>query len=120
MPRFPSRNAPAVCANISTQFDPPWDAHARLLFAQLEAYGLLNPLVPSATRRGRLAGCPCQDDPCPHFETWRRSGQAGTKPRQNDYAFVTSDLMELVTSVEVLDIDHAFSEQGPIVLELDL
>jgi len=67
--------------NISTQFDPPWDAHARLVFAQLDAYGLVNPLTAEAAGRGRLPGCRCSEDPCPHFETWRRRGQPGTKPR---------------------------------------
>ena len=68
----------------------------------------------------RLAGCTCSDDPCPHFETWRRRGQPGTKPRQNDYLYVTTDLVPRLHKIEVLPIDLALSEHSPIVTDLEL
>jgi hypothetical protein len=106
--------------NITTQFDPPWDEHARALFRQLELFGFVNALASPAAERGRLAGCTCTDNPCPHFKTWHRRGQDGRKPRQNDYLYVTADLRQRLRDVEVLPIDQSLSEHAPIVADLEL
>ena len=111
-----SRMVVAGDFNITTQLDPPWDQHARELFRRLELFGFTNPLLPSAEQRGRLPGCPCQDDPCPHFETWRRRPAPGKKPYQIDYLYLSPDLE--VEGAAVGSLDHAYSDHAPLVVDV--
>lgn len=87
------------------------------LFARFEALGLRNIVV--RTEPGPLTGCECQfGEECRHVRTQRHD--RSTFPWQNDYMFMSQDLLDEPFSVEVLDQDEAWQLSGhcPIVLEL--
>lgn len=89
----------------------------RNLFDRFEALGLRNVAVRSAS--GALPACDCSDgDECRHVQTQRH--ERSTFPWQNDYIFLSRDLLDRVVRVEVFDQDDAWELSGhcPIALEL--
>jgi exonuclease III len=87
------------------------------LFERFRALGFHN-LV---TRKdGKpLEGCDCSlGTACPHVRTQRHD--RSSFPWQNDYVFVTTDLLERGPRIEVLDEEPAWRLSGhcPIVLDL--
>lgn len=86
------------------------------LFARFEALGLRNVVVRTAP--GPLDGCECGDGiGCRHVQTQRHD--RSTFPWQNDYFFVSEDLLQLPYTVEVMDQDDVWklSSHCPIVVE---
>jgi exonuclease III len=86
------------------------------LFARFEALGLRNVVVRTAL--GPLDGCDCGDGiGCRHVQTQRHD--RSTFPWQNDYFFVSEDLLQEPFTVEVMDQDDVWtlSSHCPIVVE---
>jgi hypothetical protein len=52
--------------NCSTQLAPPWREAHRAVFARFRAFGLANVFESAFAGRGKLGGCPCQDEFCCH------------------------------------------------------
>jgi len=89
------------------------------LFERFKALGLHNVVV--RTQAGQLEGCDCNlGIACKHFQTQRH--ERSTFPRQNDYFFLSEDLLEQPFSVEVLDRDDFWklSSHCPVVVEFGL
>jgi hypothetical protein len=110
--------------NITTQWSvkhggihEEWLRRDRNLFERFEALRLHNLVVRSVP--GPLPGCDCSGgDECRHVQTQRH--EKSTFPWQNDYIFVSGDLLDRVARVDVLDRDDAWelSPHCPVVLEL--
>jgi endonuclease/exonuclease/phosphatase family metal-dependent hydrolase len=63
-----------------------------------------------------LEGCPCVDEICRHIQTFE-----GSIPYQDDYIYVSEDL---VTSTRFVEVDRttgieAVSDHFPLIVELD-
>lgn len=89
----------------------------RNLFERFTALGLHNVVVRS--NPDPLDGCDCHDGSnCRHVRTQRHS--RSTFPWQNDYVFVTSDLLACSPKVQVFDEEPAWalSNHCPIMIEL--
>lgn len=89
----------------------------RNLFKRFEALGLYNVVVRS--KPGPLEGCECCfGEECKHVQTQRHD--RSTFPWQNDYFFLSEDLLQQPFSVEVLDHDDFWelSNHCPIVVEV--
>ena len=85
------------------------------LLERFDVLGLHNVVVRS---NGPLPGCECHADAsCRHVQTQRHD--RSTFPWQNDYVFVTSDILERRPTVEVFDRDEAWelSSHCPVVIE---
>lgn len=85
------------------------------LLERFKALGFHNVVVRSDSP---LPGCECYaGDSCRHVQTQRH--QRSTFPWQNDYVFVTSDILERRPSLEVFDRDEAWELSGhcPVVIE---
>ena len=85
------------------------------LLQRFEALGFHNLVV---RNDGPLPGCECEAGPsCRHVQT-QRHGRS-TFPWQNDYVFVTSDILERKPTLEVFDRDEAWQLSGhcPVVIE---
>jgi hypothetical protein len=86
------------------------------LFARFEALGLRNVAV--RTKPGPLEGCDCHAGPeCRHVQTQRH--ERSEFPWQNDYFFISEDLLAQPHTVEILDQEDAWKLSGhcPIVVE---
>lgn len=89
----------------------------RNLFERFELLGLRNVVVSAMS--GPLEGCECSDGAgCRHVQTQRHD--RSTFPWQNDYFFVTEDLIEKPFTVDVIDQEDVWelSSHCPIVVEL--
>jgi exonuclease III len=87
------------------------------LFDRFSALGLHN--VVTRAIPTPLEGCDCTlGDACRHVQTQRHERSAF--PWQNDYMFVTKDLLERRPTLEVLDEKEAWRLSGhcPIVIEV--
>ena len=87
------------------------------LMNRFEALGFHNVVVRT---NGPLSGCECQaGDSCRHVQTQRHD--RSTFPWQNDYIFVTDDILKCKPTVEVFDRDEAWELSGhcPLVIEFD-
>jgi exonuclease III len=85
------------------------------LFQRFEALGLYNLVV---RKDGPLPGCECHSGTsCRHVQTQRHN--RSTFPWQNDYVFVTSDIIERKPSLEVFDAEEVWelSSHCPLVIE---
>lgn len=92
-------------------------ARDRNLFERFKALGLHNVVV--RTQPGPLEGCDCSlGVDCKHVQTQRH--ERSTFPWQNDYFFLSEDLLQQPFSVEVFDHDAFWelSNHCPIVVEL--
>lgn len=88
------------------------------LFARFEALGLRNVAV--RKKPGPLEGCECNSGiGCKHVQTQRHD--RSTFPWQNDYFFLSEDLLQQPFTVEVFDQDEAWklSSHCPIVVEFN-
>jgi hypothetical protein len=88
----------------------------RNLFARFEALGLHNVVV--REKSGPLEGCECSSGiECKHVQTQRHD--RSIFPWQNDYIFLSEDLLQQPFTVEVLDQDDVwkFSSHCPVVVE---
>jgi exonuclease III len=86
------------------------------LFARFEALGLRN--VVARAKPGPLEGCECNSGiGCKHVQTQRHD--SSTFPWQNDYFFLSEDLLQQPFTVEVFDQDEVWklSSHCPIVVE---
>jgi endonuclease/exonuclease/phosphatase family metal-dependent hydrolase len=84
--------------NCSSQLPPPGRARHRNLFDRFGTLGLINLTGLTAASRPALTGCPCEDEPCRHVQTFRREGSA---PYQDDWLFASDRLAARVESVVV-------------------
>lgn len=85
--------------NCSSQLPPPRDrARHRNLFDRFETLGLVDLTGLTAGSRSPLDGCPCEDEPCRHVQTFRRKGAA---PYQDDWLFASERLALRARSVVV-------------------
>jgi hypothetical protein len=92
-------------------------ARDRELFARFAALGFHN-LVRRSDAEGPLPGCECADGPaCRHVQTQRH--EKSSFPWQNDYVFVTADIVEREPVLEVFDQEDAWELSGhcPVVIE---
>ena len=88
----------------------------RNLFDRFTALGLHNVVVRSD--HGPLEGCGCDDgEECRHVRTQRHD--RSDFPWQNDYIFVSEDLLPKASAVEVFDNDEVWQLSGhcPVVVE---
>lgn len=101
--------------NCSSQLRPPYRAWHRNVFDRFAALGLVDLTGLTAESRPPLAGCPCDDEPCRHVQTFRRAGAA---PYQDDWLFASARLAKMVESVEVLSSEDSeawkYSDHAPI------
>lgn len=87
------------------------------VFQRFEALGFHNLVVRD---EGPLPGCECEAGAaCRHVQTQRHN--SSVFPWQNDYVFVTSDILARSPTVEVFDRDEAWELSGhcPVVIEFD-
>jgi endonuclease/exonuclease/phosphatase family metal-dependent hydrolase len=87
------------------------------LFERFTALGFHN--IVNRSEPNPLEGCDCSlGEHCRHVRTQRH--ERSVFPWQNDYIFVTADLLPLCKKLEVLDEDPAWSLSGhcPIVVEV--
>jgi exonuclease III len=92
-----------------------WLARDRNLFERFEALGFHNVVV---RNDGPLPGCECHaGTSCRHVQTQRH--ERSSFPWQNDYVFVTSDILERKPILEVFDRDEAWELSGhcPVAIE---
>jgi exonuclease III len=88
----------------------------RELFARFAALGFHNLVV--RDEEGPLPGCDCTEGAaCRHVQTQRHERSAF--PWQNDYVFVTSDILECEPTLELFDDEAAWELSGhcPIAVE---
>lgn len=106
--------------NVTTQFDEPHRSRHRNVLDRIETLGLRDALGLERPARGPLNGCPCKDSPCRHVQTQRHPKSA--IPWQNDYCFVSNDLVARVSLCRPLDEGQpdpwSYSDHCPLVLEL--
>jgi endonuclease/exonuclease/phosphatase family metal-dependent hydrolase len=87
------------------------------LLNRFETLGFHNVVVRSD---GPLPGCDCRAGAaCRHVQTQRHD--RSPFPWQNDYVFVTADLLDRAPAVEVFDRDEAWELSGhcPVVIEFE-
>jgi hypothetical protein len=84
--------------NASSQLPAPYRAWHKNLFERFELLGLIDLTGQTADSRPPLEGCPCEDEPCRHVQTFRRRDAA---PYQDDWIFASDRLAERVESVTV-------------------
>jgi len=92
-------------------------ARALNLIGRFEALGFHNIVV---RPDGPLPGCECNAGAsCRHVQTQRHD--RSSFPWQNDYIFVTTDILERRPTVEIFDQDDAWelSSHCPVVVEFD-
>jgi hypothetical protein len=97
-------------------FYAEWLRRDRNLFERFEALGLRNVVV--RPNDNTLKGCECEaGSECRHIQTQRH--ERSPFPWQNDYVFVTEDLIAQPHTLEVCDHDDAWllSSHCPIVVE---
>jgi endonuclease/exonuclease/phosphatase family metal-dependent hydrolase len=86
---------------------------------RIEALGLVDCLR-QCRPPGRLAGCPCSDEPCGHTRT-RRDPRYPNVPYQDDYLFASPKMAERLRTCTALDESPwaSISDHLPIVASFD-
>lgn len=107
--------------NVTTQFEEPHRSRHRNVLDRIETLGLRDALGLERPTRGPLSDCPCADSTCRHIQTLRHP--KSTVPWQNDYCFVSNDLVSRVSLCRPVDDGQpdpwSFSDHCPLLLELE-
>ena len=101
--------------NTSSQFPSPHREAFRTVHERLTGLGLHN--VSLRPEDQLLAGCPCDDEPCRHLQTYE-----GAIPYQDDYLYMSEDLVRRTRLVQMerTEAVQAVSDHFPLIVEVDL
>jgi hypothetical protein len=108
--------------NISSQLEEPHGRRHKNVLERFASLGLVDCLGLQRPPRSKLVDCPCCDSDCQHVQTHRHD-MSGI-PWQDDYVFVTGQLVNCVSSCMALGAGNPdpwqFSDHCPLVMELNV